>query len=235
MLADEAGMRAGQSVLDVGCGTGGPAIAIAAYAEVRVTGIDLVTGHVERARDRAAEQGFGERTEFVEGDATRLPFADASFDHVYAIESAYHAGDKARFYSECARVLRPGGSFVGTDWVRGERASNGGHAELLERLREQFAIPSLIDLTALRGHLTAAGLIPDVVEDLSRLGDVRRNWDGLDVDAWPRLVRAARNARPNALRTFTEGARTIAEAAASGAFVLAHWRARHPAVSLRCR
>jgi SAM-dependent methyltransferase len=123
MLADEAGMRSGQSVLDVGCGTGGPAIAIAAYAGVHVTGIDLVPGHVDRAREGAAEQGFGARTEFVEGDATELPFADASFDHVYAIESAYHAGDKARFYSECARVLRPGGSFVGTDWVRGEPAS----------------------------------------------------------------------------------------------------------------
>jgi sterol 24-C-methyltransferase len=225
MLADEAGMRTGESVLDVGCGTGGPAIAVAAHSGAHVTGIDLVPGHVERARLRAAEHRLGDRTEFVEGDATDMPFPDASFDHVYAIESAYHAGDKARFFAECARVLRPGGSFVGTDWLRGE-ASNRCHADVLERLREQFAIPSLIDLPTLRRYLTAAGLVPDVVEDLSNLGDVGRNWDVLDVTAWPGLARAARNAPTGALRTFAKGAKTISEAAASGAFVLGHWRAR---------
>jgi ubiquinone/menaquinone biosynthesis C-methylase UbiE len=228
MLADEAGMRQGDSVLDVGCGTGGPAIAVAAHSGVHVTGIDLVPGHVERARVRAAEHRLEDRTEFVEGDATEMPFPDASFDHVYAIESAYHAADKPRFYAECARVLRPGGSFVGTDWLRGA-ASNGDHAAVLERLYEQFAIPSLIDLTTLRRHLVTAGLVPDVVEDLSNLGNVERNWDALELTIWPRLARAARNAPPNALRTFAEGAETISEAAASGAFVLGHWRARRAA------
>jgi len=115
-------------------------------------------------------------------------------------------------------------------WLRGEQASNGRHAEILERLCEQFAIPSLIDLPTLRRHLITAGLIAEVVEDLADLGDVRRNWDALGVAAWPRLVRAARNAPPHALRTFAEGANTITEAATSGAFVLGHWRARRSAV-----
>jgi cyclopropane fatty-acyl-phospholipid synthase-like methyltransferase len=229
-LAAEAGMRSGQSVLDVGCGTGGPAMAVAAHSGAHVTGIDLVPAHLERARAQAAAQDLSDRTEFVEGDATDMPFPDASFDHVYAIESAYHAGDKGRFYSECARVLRPGGAFVGTDWLRGEQGSNGRHAEILERLCEQFAIPSLIDLPTLRRHLITAGLITDIVEDLADLGDVRRNWDALGVATWPRLVRAARNAPPGALRRFTEGAKTIAEAGASGAFVLGHWRAWRRAV-----
>ena len=137
-----------------------------------------------RARaDRAAEQGLEERTKFLAGDATDMPFPDASFDHVFAIESAYHAADKDRFYTECARVLRPGGTFVGTDWLCAENVANEGHAEVLERLREQFAIPSLIDLPTLRRHLTARGPEPDVVEDLSDLGDVRRNWEALGAGA----------------------------------------------------
>jgi SAM-dependent methyltransferase len=213
-------------VLDVGCGTGAVALAIARRAGTRVTGIDLVPRHVERARACAAEAGLQDRTTFLEGDATALPFPDASFDHVYAIESAYHAADKPRFYAECARVLRPGGRFLGTDWLRGPARD---HDALLVRFGAQFAAPELITLAALRGHLVACGLVPEVVADLSRLGDVRPNWAALDAGAWPRLARAARGGPPDVLRTFAAGARTLAEAAASGAFVLGYWRAAKPA------
>ena len=223
MLVVEAGMRRGDSVLDVGCGPGAVALAIARRSGAHVTGLDLVRGHVERARARAADEGLAERTTFIEADATAMPFADASFDHVYAIESAYHAADKPRFYAECARVLRPGGSFLGTDWLRGEDSSD---RELLARVATYFAIPELITLAALRRHLVASGLVPEVVEDLSRLGDVRRNWEALGEDAWPRLAQAARTAPPNALRTFVSGARALAAAAATGAFLVGHWRAR---------
>ena len=114
MLVDEAGIGPGMRLLDVGCGTGAVAVAIAQRSGAHVTGIDLVPGHVERAKAHAAEQGLDDRTAFVEGDATAMPFTDAAFDCVYAIESAYHAADKTRFYGECARVLRPGGCF----WAR---------------------------------------------------------------------------------------------------------------------
>jgi SAM-dependent methyltransferase len=224
-LIEDAGLGPEASVLDVGCGTGAAALAIARRAGARVTGIDLVPRHVERARARAAQAGLEDRTTFVVGDATALPFPDASFDHVYAIESAYHAADKPRFYAECARVLRPGGRFLGTDWLRGPARA---HDALLVRFGDQFAVPELITLAALRRHLVACGLVPEVVADLSRLGDVRPNWAALDAGAWPRLARAARDAPPDALRTFAAGARTLAEAAACGAFVLGYWRAAKP-------
>jgi sterol 24-C-methyltransferase len=228
MLADEAGFASGMSVLDVGCGTGGPAVTIAEATGVHVTGVDLVPYHVDLARRRAADRGLGDTTTFVVADATGLPFPDASFDHVYAIESAYHASDKARFYAECARVLRPGGSFVGTDWMRGDGLTEEGERELAA-VRRHHAIPSLIGLTELRGHLEACGLVADVVEDLSARGDVLRNWEPLGADVWPKLAGAARNGRPEALRTWRAGARALAVAAGSGAFILGHWHARKPA------
>jgi sterol 24-C-methyltransferase len=225
MLADEGEFGPLTAVLDVGCGTGGPALAIAAYSGAHVTGVDLVPGHVERARERAREQGLAGGTDFLEADATQLPFDDERFHSVYAIESAYHAADKPAFYSECARVLAPGGCFLGTDWLR--RGAEGDE-ELLEPVRELFAIPELLTLDELRIELLDAGLSPEIVEDLGALGEVGRNWDSLGADAWPRLVRAARKAPPNAAQTFGAGAKALAEAADAGAFVLGHWRARKP-------
>ena len=229
MLADEGGFGPGMSVLDVGCGSGGPAMTIAEHSGARVTGIDLVPRHVALARGKAAERGLADRTAFVQGDATSLPFEDASFDHVYAIESAYHATDKARFYAECARVLRPGGCFVGTDWLHGDGSADEERTRQLEAVRRHHAIPSLIGLDAVRAHLEESGLVPETVEDLAERGNVQRNWEPLGLEAWPRLAAAVDGGPPEALPAWRAGAQALAEAAGSGAFVIGFWRARRPA------
>src|SRR4030067_37163 len=69
-------------ILDLGCGTGDLAINIALLAgeSVKVTGLDYSLPMLERAREKAAAAGVGERTEFLHGDAIELPFPDASLD-----------------------------------------------------------------------------------------------------------------------------------------------------------
>ena len=225
MLADEAGFGPLSSVLDVGCGAGGPALAIAAYSGAHVTGVDLVPRHVELARRRAADEGLAARTTFAVADATQLPMEDETFHHVCAVESAYHAADKDRFYGECARVLRPGGMFLGTDWLRRGTKDDERH---LEPVREHFAIPELLTLDELRDHLRHAGLVPELVEDLRARGEIERNWEPLCAGAWPRLLRASRDSDPTSSRTFAAGARALAAAADAGAFVLGHFRAHKP-------
>ena len=107
----------GGRVLDVGCGTGGAARALAASVpEVeQVVGIDISETMVAEARART--EGSAAPVEFVLGDAHNLPFPDESFDAAYSLRVFEIIGDPRRALSEMARVLRPRGRLAvnGTD------------------------------------------------------------------------------------------------------------------------
>lgn len=110
-------ITATSQVLDVGCGVGGPALRLAEQTGCHVTGIDLMEWHAEEAASRAAKRGLSERTDFRSGDATELPFSEASFDVVWSQDAWCHVPDKEKVVSEAARVLKPGGYVAFTDWV----------------------------------------------------------------------------------------------------------------------
>ena len=108
------GLQPGMKVLDVGCGTGNQAIA-AARTGAHVTGADIATNLLEQARARAAAQSL--KTNFVEGDAEELPFADAEFDVVYSQFGAMFAPRPDRVASEFKRVCKPGGLIAMANWT----------------------------------------------------------------------------------------------------------------------
>lgn len=114
-LIDELALGPGERALDVGCGTGRPAVRLARASGGQVLGITASGAQVEQARDRAARAGFADRTAFLRADAMNLPFEDASFDAVWAIESFAHFADRPRALHEARRVLRPGGRLVLAD------------------------------------------------------------------------------------------------------------------------
>lgn len=95
------GIRAGERLLDVACGTGNLAIP-AARAGARVTGVDLAPKLVAQARARAAAEGLAAR--FDEGDAEDLPYEDASFDTVVTMFGAIFAPRPQRAAAELIRV-----------------------------------------------------------------------------------------------------------------------------------
>jgi 2-polyprenyl-6-hydroxyphenyl methylase/3-demethylubiquinone-9 3-methyltransferase len=100
---------AGRDVLDLGCGGGFMAEAMARRG-ARVTGVDPAAKAVAAARGHAAAEGLSIRYETGVGEA--LGFADASFDAVVCVDVLEHVADLDRVLAEVTRVLRPGGWFL---------------------------------------------------------------------------------------------------------------------------
>ena len=103
------GLRAGERVLDVACGTGNASLAADA-AGARATGLDTSRRLLEVARERCPG------AEFVLADATELPFADGQFDSAVSIFGVIFAQPPEQAAAELARVVRPGGQIAITTW-----------------------------------------------------------------------------------------------------------------------
>ena len=107
-LAPEAGDR----LLDIGSGIGGPARWMAAHFGCHVTGIDLTQAFCDAAEILTRACGMSDQVQIVHGSAIDLPFPDQSFDRAYSQNVLMNIADKPRFYREAFRVLRPGGLFA---------------------------------------------------------------------------------------------------------------------------
>ena len=101
----------GHKVLDVGCGTGVLTLLAAreAGAQGRVVGFDLSDGMLAKAKALAQAGQFGERVEFVKGDAERMQFPAADFDSVVSLYALRHFPDPEQALREMFRCSVPGG------------------------------------------------------------------------------------------------------------------------------
>jgi ubiquinone/menaquinone biosynthesis C-methylase UbiE len=109
----------GKTILEVGCGLGGGLSFLAQKnAGTRYVGLDLSARSISIARTNAINGGD---LTFVQGDAERLPFGENTFDAVINVESSHNYPNLGNFFSEVARVLRPGGYFSHADCFTSER------------------------------------------------------------------------------------------------------------------
>ena len=104
----------GARVLDVASGAGQTAIPMS-RAGAKVTGIDIATNLIEKARDRAQAENLDAR--FEEGDAELLPYPDGSFDIVISLIGAMFAPRPELVAAELKRVCRPGGRIIMGNWT----------------------------------------------------------------------------------------------------------------------
>jgi ubiquinone/menaquinone biosynthesis C-methylase UbiE len=105
-----------ETLLDVACGAGGPALQIAATTGCSVVGLDVHEKAIMTARLLAAQRGLSVRAEFRSINAAGpLPFSDASFDAITCIDAINHFSDRPSIVAEWARVLKGGGRLLFTD------------------------------------------------------------------------------------------------------------------------
>jgi ubiquinone/menaquinone biosynthesis C-methylase UbiE len=112
-MLERIGHQAGWRYLDVGCGTGAAACAIAGDGRLEVTGVDVDPQQVAAANDTAGRANL----RFRVMDATALDFRDGEFDIVATSMTTHHIPDWERALSEMVRVLRPGGYLIYSDHV----------------------------------------------------------------------------------------------------------------------
>ena len=111
-------LAAADHVLDVGCGSGGPALFLASEAGCRVTGVDVNDAGIQAGRTLARRAGLDDQVHFRRADVREpLPFPDGAFDAIVCMDAMCHLPDRGRLFGEWRRVLRPGGRMLYTDPV----------------------------------------------------------------------------------------------------------------------
>ena len=107
----------GMHLLDVGCGIGGPARHLAERG-CQITGIDLTEEFVRVAESLTRMVKLGQKAQFRQASALKLPFDAGTFDGAYTIHVCMNIAHKARVFREVARVLKPGARFTIYDIMR---------------------------------------------------------------------------------------------------------------------
>ena len=159
-----AALRPGESVLDLGSGSGTDVFCAAVQVGEtgRVTGVDMTDEQVAKASRLRDAHGFSQ-VELVEARIERLPFPDASFDAVISNGVINLSPAKGLVFAEAARVLRPGGRLAVADIV-------SGHA-LKERTRRNVELWA----ACIAGAIPRASYMEAIESTGLQVRDVRRN------------------------------------------------------------
>lgn len=171
-LVQAARLTGSDKVLDMGCGAGHTALAVAPKA-AHVTAVDVTPEMLAVAEGLARERGLA-NVSFRLADVASLPFGNASFDVVTSRYSAHHYPDPARALAEAARVLRPGGRFLLVDTVAPETPALDTFFNAAELLRDGSHARNW-RLSEWESLLGTAGFEPEVLMQMTL---------DLDGDSW---------------------------------------------------
>jgi tocopherol O-methyltransferase len=170
-VADVAGIGAGSRVCDVGSGYGATARLLARERGARVTAITLSSAQHDYA---VSVDPDAANPRYRLGDWLQNDLPEQSFDAVIAIESSEHMADKATFFAEARRVLRPGGRLAVCAWLARRAPTRLERRVLLEPISHEGRMPALETRERYRAFFREAGFRLEADEDLTR--GVARTW-----------------------------------------------------------
>ena len=160
-LGDSLPIKANQQILDIGCGLGGPARYFAQRFHCKVNGIDITKPFVEAGNKLTGLLGMDDRVTIEHGDGHQLPYEDGIFDGAYTLHVTMNVANRAQFFGEAYRVLKPGVFFVLTEHGLGPT----GNPHYPSPWSEDGSGAFLVSPSETRSLLEAAGFDNIVVED----------------------------------------------------------------------
>ena len=168
-LGELAGIGPSMKLLDVGFGFGDQLLDWCHHANLgRAEGLNVCPEQTAFARKRIADAGLSERVKVQVGNAVQLPFGDASFDAVTALECAFHFHTRERFFREAKRVLHEGGRLVLADFIGVENPGRAQRfAQGVASRAWGFAPGSFCSTTEYRALLESVGFREITIEQVT--------------------------------------------------------------------
>ncbi len=220
----------GQEVLDLGSGIGGPSIELVkTFKAKRVLGIDVDQGNVNRAEQAVVAASLDNHISFRLVQPGVLPLEDMSFDIVFSKDALVEVREKNALFAEAFRVLRPGGWFVVSDWLR----ADGPISASLQRWVEFTASGDsplsfyLASLSETAESLKTLGFVNIEVKNQNAWyrEEARRELALKTGEFWPQIVALRGEQGANASVQFH---RAMIEVLDSGDFCPSNFRAQKP-------
>ena len=162
-------LREGMTVIDVGCGIGGPMRRVAREAGVRVLGVNYSQVQLDKARALNAEAGLDHVIDCLRCSFMDMsPIAGNTFDRGYAIESTCHAPDKVGAFTEIYRVLKPGALFWGQEMCLTDKFDPGDnrHQDIKRDLMRGIALKDIATIDEVNRDLEGVGF--EIIEGMDR-------------------------------------------------------------------
>ena len=163
-LAEKAGITKDTYVLDVCSAVGAPSRWMARNFGCKVEGLDATVTMIKESERRAKEAGLDNLVNYTRGSALDMPYKANSFDVVWGEDAWCYVTDKDRLISECARVLKPGGTLAFTDWLEvGDMPD-----DLRDRIYAFMIFPHMESIDGYKSLIAKHGLQLKACDDLCK-------------------------------------------------------------------